>query len=534
MAATTMMIAALGSCSNEDLATNENPEQKKNIVTLTTTLLPKGGGATTRSLTDPGDGTLSSTWAVGEKIWVKYTNTSHEDVSAMASVISVDGSGAATISVTLVDPCYDSGYNILSFGYPYSFYATPQKNIYTDQIGTLADISANFDACNGTGLLTEVGGEPSLPTGVDMDRQTCVWKLSFTTPATSDIKQLAISDGSGGDPYVVTVPDGAKDAIYVATYGTPGEVITFTATTASGCYTKATPSGVTLEAGKLYTTTGLTMNQAKYRIYSTDGSYSEENIPGGATIMKGGMNSWAAGTYVVCGTPFIIGFGNIDINLTGNANLILLDGAELYTDGCIFGGSDYNHGYQYSLNIYGQSTSTGKLTIEYDGSHSLGVFTASALNIHGGEITVGGSGVYQGFEPRELNVYHGTVSGTGKVDGIMAMSGGMNVYGGTVIAHSTDYGSALFLPEGGSNLTISGGTVTATSDVNGQKGIEVTNNITITGGVVTATGGSGAVGLSCGGTLSLTYVTMYEGDTADPATPAASQSACTKRYVKIQ
>ena len=266
-----------------------------------------------------------------------------------------------------------------------------------------------------------------------------------------------------------------------------------------------------------------------YRVYTSGKDYTDKEIPGDAKTVKQETTTWAAGTYVVSGNVNITG----DIHLTGNVNLILCDGAELKVNGCIFGGEDYDHGFVHTLNIYGQSSSTGKLTLDYSGDHSLGVITAYELNIHGGNISVGGSGVWQGLEPRALNIYHGKVSATGIVDGILAMSGGMNVYGGDVYATSTNYGPALLLPEGNSKLTISGGTVTAIC-TGFSSALDVVGDLIVTGGVVSATGGEGNIAINVNNLSLGNGIVLYEGDSPNPTTPAADQSVCTSRYISIK
>ena len=229
-----------------------------------------------------------------------------------------------------------------------------------------------------------------------------------------------------------------------------------------------------------------------YRVFTDGSSYTDVAIPAGAVTVTSSSTSWAEGTYVVSSNVTI----SSDIHLTGNVNLILCDGAELTVNGCIFGGADYDHGFIYDLSIYGQAGSTGKLTIDYSGSHSLGVLTASNLSIHGGVITIGGSGVFQGIEPRALNVYHGTVEATGIANGVLAMSGGMHIYGGELIAISTAYGQALCLPEGGSTMTVSGGQVMASTTAQAAA-IDIADNcnLIITGGEVYAEGGEYSEGI---------------------------------------
>ena len=609
MAAATVMVATMTACSNEDLAISETPVPKSKVLTLVATLDSDGSGATRSTMTDNGT-TISTVWEVGDKIWVNYDDNSDNNLVAQGTVSSVTD-GKATVTVDLVDP---KDASIIVFGFPYDHW-TEAKDVRIDQLGTLDDINQNHASISGSGTLTVSGSDVTLPGNVSMNQEMAIWKLNFTdggTDITNQITSLNISFGADDD-YMIT--PNAQSNIYVALYSVDGGNINITAATATGIYSFS-KSGITLENGKFYRS-AVPMSAAvasdTYRVFTSRTNYTDVAIPGGATTVTSETTTWAAGTYVVSGDITI----DDDVHLTGNVNLILKDGAELTVNGCIFGGADYDHGFVYKLNIYGQTLGTGKLTIDYSGSHDLGVVTASELNIHGGIITVGGTGVWQGLEPNVFNVYHGTINATAGMSAICPM-GNTHIYGGTITAHSTTtkYGgsTALLLPNGGTTLTISGGSITAISDEAsgietvydlvisggtisayggymmegimvygtctisggditaraGENGIGLEGTTTISGGVVTAIGGNalassdgdgragydggltmtggkliatggagdgaGAAGpgISDGSTIALTGVTMFEGDAANPATPAASQSACTKRYVIIK
>lgn len=518
MAAATMLAATLGACSNDDIAVDEAPVQQGRVVTLTATLAPKGGDATTRALTDPNDGTgrLNSAWAVGEELEVMYEDTHGGTPSARGKVTAVDGSGKATITVDLVDPQTGTAY----FHYPYNR-TSGLKDTKIDQIGDIDDLGANFDEFEGSGIITVTAGVPSLPDDVTLTRNVCVWKLAFTdggSDITSDIISLSINDGTG--EYLIT--PSSLDAIYVAMFGCTGATITIKAATATGIYS-ATKSGVSLQTGKGYQSTiDLTAAAAAsdtYRVFTSKTDYTDEAIPGGATAVTSGTTTWT-GDLVVSGNVTITD----DVNLTGNTNLILKDGASLTVNGCIFGGADYDHGFVYALNIYGQELSTGKLTIDYSGAHSLGVLTASELNIHGGIITVGGTGVYQAFEPNVFNVYHGTVSGTGLVSGIVPM-GDTHFYGGNITAVG-NYQAAILLPNGGKTLTISGGTINATN-VGGSTAIEAVHSIIISGGTINAHGATGGINVygASGTSLTISGGNITANSTGGPGINVVAYSA---------
>ena len=126
--------------------------------------------------------------------------------------------------------------------------------------------------------------------------------------------------------------------------------------------------------------------------------------------------------------------------LDKTVNLILLDGAKLtietttQTDGIEVG---------KPMNIYGQSGGTGRLVIN-----------------------AGNAGIWCS---KDLSIYGGTVTSTGRA------SNGIQANG---------------------NLTIAGGTVRGTSTLNGNGIFSILGTLSVTGGNVTATGGNGKFGMS--------------------------------------
>ena len=133
--------------------------------------------------------------------------------------------------------------------------------------------------------------------------------------------------------------------------------------------------------------------------------------------------------------------------------------------------------------------------------------------------TNGGAGIGGGNEQSTSNITitGGTIIATSKDDGA-GIGGGydgngtnITITGGTVTATSEDDGAGIGggSDGNGTNITITGGTVTATSESDGA-GIGGGyygdgTNITITGGTVTANGKEGGAGIGGG----------YEGDGAD-------------------
>ena len=218
----------------------------------------------------------------------------------------------------------------------------------------------------------------------------------------------------------------------------------------------------------------------------------------------------------------------------------------------IKGGSVTAQGTGAGIKVYGASgtsctISCGNIIANSTSGPGIDVEAYTAKNgiltISGGTVTAtGGDGSAAGILVDTYAFSGATteINATGgeNMEGIISYYGTSTISGGTIISRGgADGGIGL-----GGNVTISGGTVTAiggngVSMPNGAAGYDGTLNVT--GGKFIATGGANGggtdgLGISDGSTIALTGVTMYEGDAANPATPAASQSACTKRYVKIQ
>ena len=500
MAAATMIVATLGACSSDDFAVKETPIQKDKTVTLTATLSPQNNTTLRSTMTDNGT-TIVTGWEVGDKIWVNYNDTGDNNLVAKGTVTAVDGDGKATVTVDLVNP---KNASTIVFGYPYDHW-TEAKDVRVDQLGTLDDINQNHAAISGSGTLTVAGSEVTLPDGVSMNQEMCIWKLNLkdgSTDITDQITSLNISFGVGDD-YMITPT--SQSNIYVALYPVDGGNITITAATATGNYSY-TKSGVTLVNGKIYRSS-VSMSAAAasstYRVFTSRTNYSDVAIPDGATTVTSGTTAWAAGTYVVSGDVTI----NSAITVTGDVKLILKDGASLTVNNTITGGGN--------LTIYGQELSTGKLDVVYNDIN----VSVSNLAIHGGVITVTKGGVQQGLEAaHSLDIYHGTVTTAGAMNGFMVM-GDMNIYGGNITASATN-GAALHIYGSGvsGSLTMTGGkfTATGTGTNSFSKGILVTDgngdgtaSVTVSGGTLIATGGnsddsnSGADAIDVCGTLTI-------------------------------
>ena len=307
MAAIALTAATLTACSNEDEAVTEKDKaQQSRVVTLVTTLSPMSGPTTRTTITEESSA-LALGWEVGDYVWVNYTNTLDANVEAQGTVTAVDGSGNATISVELTNP--KDGESSITFGFPYNHWHDG-IDAHAGQVGTLADIVANHAASSGSGTLNVTSGTATLPTGVAMTPEMCIWKLSFTdgsSDITSSITSLTVSLGASDD-YVIT-PSSLSN-IYVAFYGDANpRNVSIKASTASQVYFKG-KSGITLAAGKMYTTSGLALVQAELgKVIAADGNIY--NTASAAT---------AAGTTASGIIAYIGAAGSVDTSTSVDAN----------------------------------------------------------------------------------------------------------------------------------------------------------------------------------------------------------------------
>ena len=255
-----LSIAMVACSSDNDMNSNVISSQKGKIVTLTTTL--EARNATTRTLTDNNDGTMSATWEVGDKIRVQYQNTSGNGSETTATIQSVDEYGNAMISAQLVDP---KEHTQVRFWYP-----DERRNPEQGQDGTLDLINKYYDFMNGQGNMVVVDNQATLPDGIRMNLDNSILKLTIsdgTTDITKDIRKLGILinwiENEKERSHYYDLRLSSLSTIYVA-FNLPGHIdlnVDIYVETASGDKYHTSKSGVRLQGGKMYTTTPLIVSQ---------------------------------------------------------------------------------------------------------------------------------------------------------------------------------------------------------------------------------------------------------------------------------
>ena len=219
------------------------------------------------------------------------------------------------------------------------------------------------------------------------------------------------------------------------------------------------------------------------------------------TVVTDTTSAWTTGWYVVNADTTI----SSRIEVTGNASLILTDGATLTASAGI------HVPETASLDICGQSSGTGKLIANASDGNA-------AIGGKGGEKETTGT----------ISVCSGTVEATGGSGGGAGIGGGANCYNGTNTRGT---------------VAIYGGTITATGG-SGGAGIGTgkdgqINNIILAGGTIEANGGGDSaqdIGMG-GGTSTLNSVMEFDAggegfsdDGGEPVLQSVSGSETNYRY----
>ena len=513
LAALTFMGAVMTGCSSDNNIIDEpqQPANKDNIVTLTTTV-SLDGGASTRALTEAG----VKTFAEGDQIAVCYPINSYPYYAKATSAALkagdiTNGGKSATFTVTLVNPkegtidinyCYPAALATIDGGY--------DENALANQDGTLASISSGLDFCieavtwDGTGELPNC----TLLNWFAICKFTV--KDAGGKDITNTLTQLTIHETDNYNhsfDYTIRPKSPATtfgSSIYVAMDILYSNVsFEFTASSGTGNYTK-TVTSKTLERGKIYPI-NLTMNEpsgawngdlANISASVLQADCQTVIVPHGTTLtgtLSGNYKiTIADGATVTLNNAIINGTDDLDkqwaaLTCNGNATIILKDGSTNTTKGFykVFPGIFVPSGS--TLTIKGGTAGTGQLTASSNGE---------------------GAGIGGGFD----------IGDCGNID----------IQGGNITATS---GHAAGIGCGGAgkcgNISISGGTITATGGtsaagigsstvVSGSS--DECGSITISGGTITATGGQGAAGIGSGYDSTCGAITITNGVTRVTAT----------------
>ena len=524
MAALALMGAVMTGCSSEDNIDNlQQPENKSNVVTLTTTV-GFDEGTTTRALAADG----KKTFAAGDQIAVIYKNTSDETVKAVSAAISSGaGTASATFSVTLTNP---DNTKAIRYIYPAAMAkATVSTDATIDDAGTvdftklnsqngsLTTLGSSLDLCTFDAANWASG---TLPNGTLVNQLAilaCTLKNSDgSSTITGNITSLTISDGTNA--YVVSGHD-SDGHIYVAIRPTSSSDITVTATDGTNIYTKSL-TGKSYAQGNGYSVSWRMTQKAENVVSLTWIGSHFYNYSHSYTAQTGDVLTGVATDYDDPADDTKDTSADIEIRIADGAIVTLRN---MTLDG--------------SLNASSERagiTCEGDATIILEGTNSVTGFHSGYPGISvpaGKTLTIQGDGSL-------------TVRSRGAAAGIGASGGACGnivINSGTVTAYAyTNYeGSTWGAGIGGcradcGDITINGGTVTAYGGFGGA-GIGsgyggACGNITINRGTVMATGGENAAGIGGGLWGRCGNITIANTITSVSATRGNNTSSDSNKY----
>ena len=250
--------------SDDDNANNVTPQPQPNqqggkTVILTGSLSPKSS-ETTRSVDADGN----TKWVVGEKIGVIYEQTGGAKAVAEATITLIRGAQNAEFTATLTGVA--DGTQTVDLIYPYSLATTETTDGYnktkllTEQKGTIADISANWDLATGNGQMKVSGTTATLPS-LTLKNQLCICKFTLkNNDGKVDFKVSSFAINDGTNSYTVT-PASATNELTVALLPASDAAFTFTGTSLyTNKYTyydgKALSTVTTADIGRAIATDG--------------------------------------------------------------------------------------------------------------------------------------------------------------------------------------------------------------------------------------------------------------------------------------
>ena len=291
MAALALMGAMMTGCSSDDNFDNpQQPENKSNVVTLTTTV-GFDASAGTRALTSTG----VKTFAVNDQIAVIYTKNGGTVTKAVSEkLISTDiasGGKSATFTVTLDDPDKDQE---VTYIYPAAMAGETGVDLtkLNTQEGTFDALQSKYDLCTKSGAWN-ADNLPSLTLENQLAILAITLKDNAATPTeiTSSITSLTIGDGT--NTYTVS-RSAAAGPIYVAIRPTTSANIDITANDGSQCYNKSL-TGKTYAASNGYSVSWKmpealisNANTVNYGMVVCDAGHlhlAKTAVPGGCTAV---------------------------------------------------------------------------------------------------------------------------------------------------------------------------------------------------------------------------------------------------------
>ena len=344
-----MLGALFAACTNEEIIEEPQQDEAAKVVHFTATLAPKDGS--TRAVNENG----VTAWAKREKIAIYY-KTSGGWAADTAKVTAVDNAtGVATIEADLTGAINGGE---ARFVYPASLHngtgGIDESKLLNNQVGIgedISNLSRNFDAATGKGIISVNGEEATINGNVGMKNEVCICKITISVveedgQVNSDTEvgtTLNIYVGDGRT-YTITsakedhtgasvigqaptyLPFHAGDVIYVAMLPVNAQSLIFTSTDSNGKTYCGAVKG-SLEAGKFYSNVPVALiKDGIYDLRNGSDSFTAHN---GSIITSGGELVYNAiiipnGCTVVLDDVNLETYHSAGIICEGNATIILI------------------------------------------------------------------------------------------------------------------------------------------------------------------------------------------------------------------
>jgi hypothetical protein len=276
-------------CSNDSDEADVQPVSPvaSQVYKMTIEATKGSDNATTRALSDPGNGTLTATWATNEKVYVK------KGTEWVSGFLQPETAGAtAELSGEFTGTTFAANEEI-TLQFPKSGDIS-----YDGQKGTLSDIAANFDYATATATIATVDGDNRISVNgrVSFVSEQAIVKFTLkkgATPITAN--SLVVTVGSNS--YTVN-PESATSELFVALPGFSSQSISLKAFGSDDKIYEYSKSGVTFENGKYYTVS-VKMTQSTedlalsgtFNIGRFNVKFSKGNLR--ATLANGAVTSWS-------------------------------------------------------------------------------------------------------------------------------------------------------------------------------------------------------------------------------------------------
>ena len=215
MAAALCASAVFTGCSSELAESVQTAAEPQDGYPISISAVKAGSDDITRALTLDGT-TLTTAWAADERVYV-YKNDDGEKVATLAptEISGVNCTLTGTITGT-----YTTNDKLVLY------YLKDKGAVYSGQIGTIADIAANFDFSKAEVEVTDVAPNGTLLAwgNASFQRQQAITKFSFKLGASTvaAVKPLVISATGLTDGPLTIQPAAAASDIFVAMQNTSG------------------------------------------------------------------------------------------------------------------------------------------------------------------------------------------------------------------------------------------------------------------------------------------------------------------------